>query len=652
MNDLKRKIFDGKKELRGWVISLCALALFGTLIEMTSVGQEWVIKMDRIFHDAVMKRMKGTPERNDLVLLGIDEASLHPNTLDPAEIAKNPALSLMTENFPWDRHVWAMAIEKLASAGAKGIILDFVFTSPTTAEADEALAAAIEKHKSKVVLVSSFSFTGPQSNVTLSEPYDLFLGENYDTRVGYADFPLDPLDGMCRVARYSTSLGKQNGTPREGEPEFRSLAAEVIDLMGGSVPKGDHILRYGTTPNEEGREVYAPLSFETIFDDAIWKANYGDGEFFKNKVVMIGPVASRFQDMKVTPVGAMTGPQLHFHAVACGMSGAFIQSCGHQSLWWWCSGGIFAAWMTAKIRKVFTSISAMLLSIAGWSAVAVFVLATYNQEIGITAFCGAQIVTGGIGQACKWYSEQKEKRRLVVQFRRFVSRDIADRLVADPDRWRLIAAGRKRRVVVLFSDVRGFTSRSEGGDAAVLVAQLNEYLSAMVEIVFANGGTLDKFIGDAIMAHWGALDDGEESAFAQAAVRAALTMRTELARLNTEWQLRGWEPLEIGVGIHAGEVTAGEIGCPQRTEFGVLGDAVNLASRLEGLCKTFAAHTVVSDAVARHSTDVPWYALGKVRVKGRKNAEELYALGESSAIEAALSEFATDADGARTMESK
>lgn len=173
----------------------------------------------------------------------------------------------------------------------------------------------------------------------------------------------------------------------------------------------------------------------------------------------------------------------------------------------------------------------------------------------------------------------------------------ADAMVDQPDQWLLTSAGVKRRVVVLFLDVRGFTTRSEQTDPADLVRQLNEYLTAMVEVVFRNGGTSDKFIGDAVMVHWGALGGGSVARDARKAIVAAHEMLDALERLNLKWKSEGKPGFQIGIGLHLGEVLAGEIGSPDRTEFGVIGDAVNLASRLEGLTKAFGCEVIFSDEV-------------------------------------------------------
>jgi adenylate cyclase len=197
--------------------------------------------------------------------------------------------------------------------------------------------------------------------------------------------------------------------------------------------------------------------------------------------------------------------------------------------------------------------------------------------------------------------------------------------------------------VVLFSDVRGFTGRSESSDPADLVVQLNEYLTRMVEVVFRHGGTLDKFIGDAVMAHWGALGGGSEEEHSSRALAAARDMLGELEWLNQRWKSQSKPPFRIGIGVHLGEVIAGEIGSPERTEFGVIGDAVNLASRLEGLTKTFRTELIISEHVFR-AAGLPegWRGAGRVQVVGRKLPVRLFArvLGEGTeAFEAGVSHF-------------
>ena len=166
----------------------------------------------------------------------------------------------------------------------------------------------------------------------------------------------------------------------------------------------------------------------------------------------------------------------------------------------------------------------------------------------------------------------------------------------------------------------------------------------MVKIIFNHNGTLDKFIGDAILAHWGALEDGEDSQFASAALAATKDMIAELDHLNKDWDARGLPVLGIGIGLHLGEVLAGEIGSEQRTEFGVIGDAVNLASRLEGMTKAFSCPWLSSGQfVDAAGAGTGLRRIARVRVKGREEPVDLWttAYSESARISyaEALAEF-------------
>jgi adenylate cyclase len=216
--------------------------------------------------------------------------------------------------------------------------------------------------------------------------------------------------------------------------------------------------------------------------------------------------------------------------------------------------------------------------------------------------------------AWQYLVEGREKRRVKRLFSRYVSKDVFDQLMADPSRAAL--GGARREMTVLFSDVRGFTALSEKGAPEAIVGQLNEYFSRMVEVVFRNRGTVDKFVGDMVMALYGApLDD---DAHADHAVATALEMAAALEALNVQWAAEGRPTLDIGIGINTGEMVAGHIGSESIMSYTVIGDHVNLAARLESLNKDYGTRIIISEHTrARLRGQYDIRPLGEVTVKGR-----------------------------------
>jgi adenylate cyclase len=223
--------------------------------------------------------------------------------------------------------------------------------------------------------------------------------------------------------------------------------------------------------------------------------------------------------------------------------------------------------------------------------------------------------------------ERIEKLRTRRTLERYVSKNLVKEILDNPDSFYSSLRGVRIPATVLFSDVVGFTALTENADPEALVRQLNEYLSRMTAAVFEHGGTLDKFIGDAVMAVWGNVRSRGVAEDAKAAARAALAMRRELWTLNRRWFDEGIVPFAFGIGINQGDVLGGNIGSSEKADPTVIGDAVNLASRLEGLTRTYGVDILLGPRVTELVRDEFYVrSVGRVQVKGKTETAEISAL--------------------------
>jgi adenylate cyclase len=291
--------------------------------------------------------------------------------------------------------------------------------------------------------------------------------------------------------------------------------------------------------------------------------------------------------------------------------------------------GLLAAFLSFTPAAVAAAIL-----MAGWAFYAWFAFsrgAFFNMSQPLASMALALFA----GTAYQYFVEGKEKRVVKRLFGRYVSKDVYAQLLEHPESAEL--GGRRREMSVLFSDIRGFTSVTERGEPEALVSQLNEYFSRMVDIVFQHHGTVDKFVGDMVMALYGApLDDAQH---AEHAVATAVAMVQELGALNAKWAGEGRPQLDIGIGVNSGEMIAGNIGSSSIMSYTVIGDNVNLGSRLESLNKDYRTRIIISDATRaglKGSYDI--VPLGEVVVKGKSRSVAIFEIKVPSPLTTVVQE--------------
>jgi adenylate cyclase len=354
-----------------------------------------------------------------------------------------------------------------------------------------------------------------------------------------------------------------------------------------------------------------------------------DPAMFRDKVVFVGVTAAGLFDVFETPFagGLMPGIQIHAsvaddflsnrvmrpesRAVRIALVVTFALVIGLIATllpaWW--AAAIFVA-----IVAAFAFVATQLFAAGHWINITQPTLAS------------SLALFGGVGY--QYFFEGREKRKMKRLFGQYVSKDVYEQLVANPDLARL--GGQRRQMTVLFSDIRGFTTVSEKGQPEEIVAILNEYFTRMVAIVFAHKGTLDKFVGDMVMALFGApLDDPNH---AEHAVDAALEMIRELNRLNEKWLAEGRPALDIGIGVSTGPMIAGNIGSEAIMSYTVIGDSVNLGARLESLNKEYGTRIIISEATRAALPDRYLFRpLGDVVVKGKTRPVAIFEVKENQA---------------------
>ena len=360
---------------------------------------------------------------------------------------------------------------------------------------------------------------------------------------------------------------------------------------------------------------------------------------FKDKLVLVGTTAPGLLDLRATPVeGAYPGVEVHANLIAGILDGTLKHKPTYvlaiDVLMLVAVGAIMIfvlpllSPLIATIMAALVSVAAIAFNVILWNSANLLVPLS-NVLILIAALFALNMSWG-------YFIESRSKRQFTELFGQYVPPELVDEMARNPESYSM--EGRKAELTVLFSDIRGFTTISEGLQPDELATLMNEYLGSMTEVVQKHRGTLDKYIGDAIMAFWGApVDDPEH---AKNAVLTALEMQQQLVKLNETLVAKGWPHLAIGVGVNTGNMTVGDMGSPVRKSYTVMGDAVNLGSRLEGITKEYGVGVIVGEETREIlRKEFAFRELDRVRVKGKEEAISIY---EPLGIEAELSKEALE----------
>lgn len=604
-----------------WVSWLLALASVSSVVMLYYTQNPFLEAFEARTYDLRFKAMRGpiTPHP-DIAIIAIDDKSI-------AELGR----------FPWTRTEYARLLKQTSAAGAKAVLFDAFFPEHESARADRAFAEAAKK-AGNVVLATSFNFDS--SFRIISRIRSIAEIERAASGVGHINFLPDG-DGVNRRSRllieqdgqFIPSLGLMGAMAALGEKTFEP---DVFDIVLGSQRHIPVSADYSMWINFTGPpKIYPHFSFADVAQGRVAPA------LLKGKILFVGATAMGVYDMRVTPFDGNT-PGVEVHATIADniISERFVRQTGLEALLditFIVLLGSVAYFLTTRLR-LYTALPAtvLLASAYVWLSYTFFLQGHWVSMIYPPVAAFAALL---VGESFRFLVLERSARKMRAMFSSYLSDKLVARLEKDPEAAKL--GGDSKEVTVLFTDIKGFTSYSEGHTPQEVVARLNEYLGEMVQVIESFDGTVDKFIGDGIMAYWGApLEQPDHAELAIACIRA---MKQKMKELRVKWDKEGIEPFYIRGGLQSGDVVAGNVGCEgKKMEYTVIGDTVNQAARLEGTAKYYEVTFLVGEnTYEKTATTSRYRELDRIRVVGKQNPVRIYELSGFTAgmDDAAIDEF-------------
>jgi adenylate cyclase len=671
---------------RGWVYIAIVSALIAGAVVLRQLDPFFVRALRLIAFDSYQRL---NPEQYDpslpIRIVDIDEQSL-------AKIGQ----------WPWPRTTVGNLLQELASKGAAVVTFDILFAEPDRTSVEE-IAKQLPAAQANLLLAASKG--QPTNDQAFAEALKrtpsvlaVSLGPGSATplkaKAGFAVAGQDPrpfivyYDGASKnlpsLDDAAHGIGAFNWTPdrdqivrrvaliyRMGENFVPSLAAESLRvaqkassyLLKASNASGESALGQSTglnhirigsveIPTDSSGAVY--LKFRHFNQSAYipaWKVLAGEvsNDDIDGRIILIGTSAPGLLDLRATPLdAAIPGVEMHGQVIEQLLTGRFLTRPDYAlalEQFVVLAFGIMLALLlprvSAKSAAAVGSFTVALVLVGGWTAFR-YASLLFDPSYPAVALGGmTAVITSYIYQ-----SVEAQRGQIRQAFSQYLSPAVIEEIIADPDRLKL--GGEERELTLMFCDVRNFTSISQDLSAAELTQFINELLSPLTEIILEERGTIDKYMGDAIMAFWNApLDDPEHTAHA---CRAGLKMVAKMHELNEIWRQRAeaaqrpYKRVNIGMGINSGQCCVGNLGSTYRFDYSAIGDDVNITSRFEGLTKLYGVPAIIGQRALAPGIDA--LELDLVAVKGRTRPTQIYTLVEMLGANKAQLEHLKDKFGA------
>jgi adenylate cyclase len=522
--------------------------------------------------------------------------------------------------WPWSRAEHVRLLKRLHGAGARAVLFDVMFPEPESPDADKAFAKAI-KEAGMVTLATAFVFSPDGEATSRFVTLPALTAELH--REAHINVSPDD-DGVLRFTRLLVrhgdrlypSLGLAGAMDRLGAAQFKAgeYSVSIGDRTIPTDPDFRYLINYAGPHGTFKRISYADVV----------RGRVSDAEL-RDKVLLVGPTALGISDMRITPYSNNTpGVEVNANVIESIVRGDFMHRGGVEALIDLIGIVMIGAAVAFIAGRFRVQVSLFFVILAHCAYVAFVSLMfvwgrwlsfVYPMLSGALCYAGASYF--------RFVIMDKRAKEIRQMFSCYVSPKLVEQLVCNPELAHV--GGESKVITIMFADVRNYTGYSENRTPREVVNILNEYLAAMTEVIMAHDGTIDKFLGDGIMAYWGA--PVPEPNHAELAVRCAVKMVERLEVLQKKWAAEGLEPLLNGIGINTGEVIVGNLGVEgKKMEYTIIGDNVNLTSRIQNESREHNC-PIITQAVYERVRDmaVADY-IGPVMVKGKEKSIDIYAL--------------------------
>ncbi|MBN1645372.1 adenylate/guanylate cyclase domain-containing protein [Candidatus Woesearchaeota archaeon] len=525
----------------------------------------------------------GKTPLDSIVLVTIDDKSLQ-------EIGR----------WPWDREIFAKTIEKTSQAKVIGI--DVAFFEQSTPEQDKLLGEAARK--ANVIIPVEYTSFAKEDGRIIGKRLLKPIKELEGVKTGYVNIVTD-LDGITRAVNMDVSDEYENFA----YAVYKEYWKKEIDTK---TPR--FLVNFAGKPGS-----FKSYSITDITNDRI------NSEEFENKLVLVGATSPDMHDDYFVPTSAgkaMPGVEIHANTIQTLINKDFLKEQSKLTV-------IILLLLIALV----ISITVYRFGLKGATIISPIIIVVYlifsikAFDYGIImnlVYLPIIVLVCYVSETLYVYlSTKKEKQRVKETLAKYVSPAVVTEVMKHPDKLKL--GGARKLITVFFSDIRGFTTISEKLSPEKLVHILNEYLTAMTDIIMKHEGVVDKYIGDAIMAFWGA--PLEQPNHAEMACSTSIDMIKKLKELKQKWEKEKFPDINIGIGLNTGHAVIGNMGSYERFDYTAMGDAINLGSRLEGLTKQYSVNIIASEETKKAVEDkFVFRKLDLVRVKGKKQPIVIYEL--------------------------